>query len=1238
MIKWLLEHRFVVVILTLVLIGAGISVAPFQWDTGLPQNPVKVDALPNLGENQQIVFTEWPGRSPQDVDDQVSYPLSVALMGVPGVRDVRTLSMFGFSSIAVIFEDNIEFYWARTRLLEKLSALAPGTLPEGVQPTLGPDATGLGQVYWYTLEGRDRSGQPIGGWDLDEIRSVQDWLVRFALLNAEGVSEVASVGGFVREYQVDINPDALRYYDVTLEQVTQAVMEANLDVGARTTEINQVEYLVRGVGFIRSLTDIESAVVRMSDTNVPIRVSDVATVGLGPAERRGALDVAGAEAVGGVVTIREGANALQSIESVREQVARLAPGMPTRAVIDWQQVSVNQVNAFAEEQALPNWRVASQGNPSADQDVQAWADWLRAHPQDHWPTWLNESQLTLVPFYDRSQLIQETLGTLNQALSQQLLVTAVVVLLLLMHFRAAFTIALMLPLAILLTFIGMRVLGVEANIVALAGIAIAIGTIVDMAIIVSDNILRHFRRNPSLPLQQIVATGTREVGPAVVTAIATTIISFLPVFTLTGAEGKLFAPLAYTKTLVLLAAVGLAVVVLPVVLKTLLQWSGHRRFQPMTQWAEAQPRSYRIAHGAVMAVLVFILAQLWEPLGPSAGSLRNLLFVALLFVGVLGVFSLLLHHYARILNWCLSYKKTFLAIPALVVMLGVAIVPGLGREFMPSLDEGAFLLMPTTMPHASIGEALAVLSEQDRAIANIPEVEQVVGKIGRAETALDPAPVSMIETVITYRSEYKSDAQGRRLRFKVDSAGEFVRDEYGELVPDRRGKPYRNWREHIRSPDDIWHEIIAVAELPGVTSAPKLQPIETRQLMLQTGMRAAMGVKIQARDLASLERMAIAFERELREAPLINSGSVNAERVVGKPYLEIHLDRERMARYGLSVSQVQNTIATAIGGMEVTRTVEGRERYPVRVRYQRELRHDLEAMQRVLVTGASGQQILLGDVTDIQYVRGPEMIRSENTFLTAYVTFGPVRGVAEVNAVESAQAHLQAALDSGRLRLDPGATYSFAGSYQHQQRAMQTLSWVIPLSLLLILALLYMQFKRLSSALMIFSGIAVAWAGGFIMLYLYGQAWFANFSLPGLTQGVTLREIFQFDVTHLSIAVWVGFLALFGIAVDDGVVMATYLKQRFAEGATNSIAEIRQRVVEAGLQRVRPCLMTSATTILALFPVLTATGRGADLMIPMAIPTVGGLTFVVLSMFIVPVLWSWREERALQKHTKGVTA
>lgn len=1313
LLRFCLEQKLVVVLLTLLLIGWGIAVAPFDWDIDwMPRDPVPVDAIPNLGENQQIVFTEWMGRSPQDVEDQVTYPLTVSLLGVPGVHEVRSLSMFGFSTISLIFEEDIEFYWSRARIIEKLNSLPVGLLPEGVQPALGPDATALGQIFWYTIEGRDPQGNPIGGWDLHELRSIQDWYVRYGLLSAEGISEVASIGGYVQEYQVDVNPDALRAHSVTLSEVVDAVRKNNLDVGAGVTEINRVEYLVRGVGFIKQLADLEEAVVKLGDRNVPIRVRDVAHVTLGPAERRGALTITGAEAVGGVVVVREGYNPLQAIHNVKDKIDEIGPGLEARAVVDWKQADRMAVASFAEEQGFEPF-----DGTTLNQDE--WVSWLRAHPTDHWPDWVNLSQLEIVPFYDRTDLIYETLGTLNDALIQQILVTIVVVIIMVLHLRSAIIISAMLPLAVLTCFILMKLFGVDSNVVALAGIAIAIGTIVDMGVIVTENVLKHLNEaDEDESRLDVVFRATHEVGSAIITAISTTIVSFLPVFTMTGAAGKMFVPLAFTKTFVLFGSILAALTIVPAALHIFVanridvaqasksKWFGaglaavllvvlgvaqewrwvwgagvvllivavvhlmadrlpdafQRRVEATDEWAMRVERvAPWVASAVAVLAVAWILSIVWEPLGPELGNVRNFMFVALLIGGVLGLFLIFQCFYGRILHWCLAHKAVFLSIPSCLVVLGLTVwlgfgtvfgfipwtydhlggdaqtlrtsrlwsdlvheFPGLGREFMPALDEGSFLWMPTTMPHASLGEILEVLQYQDLAIASVPEVELVAGKIGRAESALDPAPLSMIESVIHYKPEYITDEAGRRVNFKYDRTNnEFVRDEHGELIPDRRGRPYRQWRDHIQSPRDIWDEIVRAAEIPGTTSAPLLQPIETRLVMLQTGMRAPMGLKVRAPDLETLDQMAVRLEGLLREVPAIRPETVSADRVVGKPYLEIHIDRERAARYGLNIMDVQDVITAAIGGRTITGTVEGRERYPVRVRYPRELRNDIEDLEHVLVPTKDGGQVPLMQVADIQYARGPQMIRSEDTFLTSFVTFGGAAGVAEVEVVEQAQAYLRDKVQSGELTVPPGVSWTFAGDYQHQLEAARTLTVILPVSLVVIFLILYFQFRSVAITFTVFSGIAVAWAGGFVMIYLYGQDWFANFHVFG----VNMRDLFQLHAINLSVAVWVGFLALFGIAVDDGVVMATYLKQTFAERRTRTVQEIRDATVVAGLRRVRPCLMTSATTILALLPVLTSTGRGADIMIPMAIPSVGGMSLVLISMFTVPVLYCAIEER-----------
>jgi len=652
-IHYFLTNKLVTGLLVLALVGWGLSVAPFDWELDwLPRSPVPVDAIPNLGENQQIVFTEWAGRSPQDVEDQVTYPLTTALLGVPGVRDVRSSSAFGFSMVFLIFEEDVEFYWSRARIIEKLNSLPPNLLPTDAIPALGPDATALGQVFWYTLEGRDPQGRPAGGWDLDELRSVQDWFVRYGLLASEGISEVASVGGFVREYQVDVDRDAMRIHQVTLDQILDAAASANLEIGAGTTEINRVEYVIRGRGFIRSLEDLEEAVVRTTPGYLPILLRDVAQISLGPAPRRGALTVAGSEAVGGVVVVREGFNPLQAIQNVKARIAEISPGLPAKALVDWTRTDRARLETFANAMGFDAFTTSRVNHPE-------WVDWLRAHPPDAWPQGVTLSQLEIVPFYDRSGLIQETLGTLNNALLQQVLITIIVVILMLMNLRASFVIGSMLPLAVLGAFIGMKLVGVEANVVALAGIAIAIGTVVDMGLIVTENVIRHLDEAPPDEARvQVVWRGSREVGSAVLTAISTTIIGFLPVFTMTGAAGKMFTPLAFTKTFVLLASVALAVTVIPALIHLAMgrgtQDNRPRRIFVGRLPLRVQPSAPVALNIAVAILFMIILASVWEPLGPGAGGIRNFIFTGGLIALVLGAFALVHRYYAKLLGWALE--------------------------------------------------------------------------------------------------------------------------------------------------------------------------------------------------------------------------------------------------------------------------------------------------------------------------------------------------------------------------------------------------------------------------------------------------------------------------------------------------------------------------------------------------------------------------------------------------------
>ncbi len=1170
-------------------------------------------------------------------------------------------------------------------MLEKLNSLPAGTLPEGVQPALGPDATALGQIFWYTLEGRDPDGNPAGGWDLHELRTVQDWYVRYALQSSEGVSEVASVGGFVQEYQIDVDPDAMRAFKVTLDEVFNAVRMSNVDVGARTIEVNKVEYVIRGLGFIKSVADIEQSVIKENE-NVPVRIKDVAAVSLGPALRRGALDKAGAEAVGGVVVVRYGFNPLEAIKNIKAKIAEIAPGLPTTAVVDFDRVDRPTVERFAEQHGFDAFA-------GGGLNRNGWLDWLRGTSRDEWPDWVTTSQVTVVPFYDRTGLIHETLGTLNTALVEEILVTVIVVIVMVMHLRSSLLISVLLPLAVLMCFIAMKTFGVDANVVALSGIAIAIGTMVDMGIIICENILKHLdEADPAESRLEVIYRASSEVASAVLTAVATTVISFLPVFTMIGAEGKLFRPLAFTKTFALIASVVVALTIIPpaahllftgrkgagkarlvglvglmvagvVVGIELSWWAGailailgaYRLVEPSLPKGARRASTWAL-NALAVAVVGVVLTRHWEPLGVEQGVLRNLIFVAALIGGLLGAFLLFQAViYRPLLRWCLDHKLLFLTVPTVIVMLGASAwlgfdrvfglvpltvgkaggdpqavrmsrpwvrmshaFPGLGREFMPRLDEGSFLWMPTTMPHASIGESMDAIQLQDMAINAIPEVDLVVGKIGRVESPLDPAPISMVETIVGYRSEYITDENGDRINFRYDeSPGAFDRDAKGELIPDPDGRPFRQWRDEIQSTDDIWDAIVEAGTIPGSTSAPRLQPIETRLIMLQTGMRAPMGLKVRGPDLETIERMALDFERLLKQVPGVEPAAVVADRVVGKPYLEIDIDRAAIARYGLTIRQVQDVIEVAIGGKRITTTVEGRERYPVRVRYLRELRDQIETLGRILVASPGGTQVPLEQLAEIRYVRGPQAIKSEDTFLVAYVLLDKQPGHAEVDVVEEAQRFLQAKIDSGELVLPAGVSFKFSGSYENQIRAQKTLSVVLPLALFLIFLILYFQFKQVPTTLLVFSGIVVAWAGGFLMIWAYGQDWFLDFAVFG----TNMRDLFQVHTINLSVAIWVGFLALFGIASDDGVVIATYLDQSFGVARIETVEDARAATVEAGLRRVRPCLMTTATTILALIPVLTSTGKGSDIMVPMAIPSFGGMAIEVLTMLVVPVVY-----------------
>jgi Cu(I)/Ag(I) efflux system membrane protein CusA/SilA len=1125
---------------------------------------------------------------------------------------------------------------------------------------LGPDATALGQVFWYTLEARDpKTGKPTGGWDPQELRTIQDFYVKYSLSSANGVSEVASIGGYVKEYQVDIDPNALKAYGVSVMDVMQAVSKSNLDIGAETIELNKVEYVIRGLGYVKSLDDLKEAVVSVRN-NIPVRIRDVAKVSFGPAPRRGGLDRDGVEAVGAVVVARYGSNPLEVINNVKKKIAEIEPGLPQKILADG-----------------------------------------------------TVSKVTVVPFYDRTGLIMETIGTLESALSHEILISIIVIIVLIFNLRASVIVSFLLPVGVLMTFVAMKWMGVDANIVALSGIAIAIGVMVDIGIVDVENIIRHLEMPENKDargkrLIQVIFEATSEVRAAVTVALATTVVSFLPVFVMEGAEGKLFTPLALTKTFALFASYILGMIVLPTLayyffsfrintknsriffnglliaagLLFVVIWGTWPALALSAigvnnilayRWAEKRRYFQNLINIAITLLFaVYFLALEWLPLGAHISNFSNYIFVGAIIALVLLTLSLIVYFYVPILNWSLQNKWKFMALPIATILFGILAwqgvhrvfgfmpekiqktdfwqsfdqtFPGLGKEFMPALDEGSFLLMPTSMPHSGIEMNQDYVEILDKRLSGIPEVEIAVGKWGRINSALDPAPVQMFENTINYLPEYILDEDGHRMAFKVDKEGNFLlkdgtsynRDRDGfqkirkeQLIQDKNGDYFRQWRPEIKRPDDIWNEIVKVTDIPGLTSAPRLQPIETRLVMLSTGMRAPMGLKVYGPDLETIEKAGIELETFLKEVPSIKATSVFYDRAVGAPYIEIKINRPAIARYGMSVQDVQEILQVAVGGMTLTNSVEGRERFPIRVRYARELRSTPEEIKKILIPSMTGVQVPLGELADITYTRGPQMIRSENTFLNGYVIFDKIAGRAEVDVVEDAQKFLKEKIASGELVLPAGVNYAFAGNYENQIRASKRLAIVIPVSLIIVFLLLYFQFKTFTASSIHFSGVFVAFAGGFIMLWLYSQPWFLNFSVSG----VEMRSLFQIHTINLSVAVWVGFIALFGIATDDGVLMGTYIHQVFEERNPKTIKEVRDAVVFAGHKRVRPAMMTAAVAIIALLPILSSTGKGADIMIPMAIPTFGGMIIQLMTMFVVPILQCFWREGELKKMEK----
>jgi Cu(I)/Ag(I) efflux system membrane protein CusA/SilA len=1070
LIAWSLRNRF------LVICGA-VLLAGFGW-RALTRTPV--DAIPDLSENQVVVFADWPGRSPQEVEDQVTYPLSVNLQGLAGVKTVRANSMFGFSLVTIIFDDKIDNYFARSRVLERLNYLG-STLPSGVTPMLGPDATGLGWVYQYYLD-VDPKTSPNGGYDLGQLRSIQDWFVRYQLNSVSGVAEVATVGGFVRQYQIEVSSLKMRDRNVTLQTVMDAVKQSNLNVGGKVIEENGMEFVVRGIGLVNSNADLENIVLSQSN-GTPVYLRDVATVQIGGDFRRGALDIDGHEAVGGIVVMRTGENAMQVIRDVKAKIAQIAPSLP------------------------PGVSIKS--------------------------------------FYDRSGLISRTLDTLKHALTEEAILVTLVIIIFLFHFRSILIVTLPLPLSILFSFILISQFGITSNIMSLSGLAIAIGVLVDAGIVMAENAIRHCehaekikggRLNKAESLQ-VTLEAAQQVGRPIFFAMVIIILAFVPVFALTGQEGKLFHPLAFTKTFAMLGSTILAITLVPALCATFIRGPFHSE--------DSNP-------------LMKILLAIYNP----------------------------------ILDWALRFRKTVLGMAlilvaaALVLAFGVprfvveklstfnpqlaAKLPhGMGSEFMPTLNEGSLLFMPVLLPSTSLTEVKRIMAWQDAVIKQMPEVASVGGKLGRSETATDPAPIEMIETTIML-------------------------------------KPESEWRAGMTKEKLIAELEEKLSQMPGYIPG-FLQPIENRILMISTGIRAQVGIKILGDNLDDLQKKAFEVERVVRTIP--GAVGVAASRVQGKPYLDIEVNRAAMAHYGLRAQDVLAVVESGIGGENVSTAIAGRERIPIQVRLQRSERDDIERLGDILVPTPEGKFIPLAQAAKISREIGPSEIASENGRLRVFVQAN-VDGRDLGGFVKEAQARL-----AKEISLPPGMTIEWSGQYENQIRAQNTLRLIVPAALFVIFILLYVIYRSFKEAAHVILAVPFALTGGVFLQWLLGY--------------------------NFSVAVWVGYIALFGTAIQTAVVMVVYLdeavKKKMAEcGEKFSRADLTQAVKDGARLRLRPKVMTVATIVAGLLPILWSTRAGAEVMKPLATPVIGGmLSSLVCILIVTPVIFAWLREREMKTGMKA---
>ena len=1029
-IRWSIVNRFLVLLATVLLVGVGLF--------SVSKTPI--DALPDLSDVQVIIKTSYPGQAPQVVEDQVTYPMTTAMLSVPGAVTVRGYSFFGDSYVYVIFDEDTDLYWARSRVLEYLSQVAP-SLPSDARPQLGPDATGVGWVYLYALT--DTTGQH----DLSQLRSIQDWFLKFELQTVPGVSEVTALGGMVKQYQVNVNPDKLRAYGIPLSLIQTAIKQGNQEIGASVVEMAEAEYMVRATGYIKGVEDLENIPLGLNKNGTPLLLKHVADIGTGPQMRRGIAELNGeGETVGGIVVMRFGENAQQVINGVKAKLEKLKKGLP--------------------------------------------------------------DGVEIVPVYDRSALIERAVDNLAFKLLEEFGVVALVCIIFLFHVRSSLVAIISLPVGILTAFIIMHMQGLNANIMSLGGIAIAIGAMIDGAIVMIENMHKHMEKTPLTKENrwQIVADSASEVGPALFFSLLIITVSFVPVFTLEAQEGRMFAPLAFTKTYAMAASAALAITLVPVLMGYFIRGK--------------------------------VLPEHKNPVN------RFLTFI-----------------YMPALKAVLNFPKVTLFAALIVLAIGIYPINKIGSEFIPPLDEGDLMYMPTTYPGISIGQARQLLQQTDKLIKMVPEVKTVFGKVGRAETATDPAPLTMIETFIKF-------------------------------------KPQDQWRAGVTA-ESLKKELDALVKLPGVTNA-WVMPIKTRIDMLATGIKTPVGIKVAGPDLSVIQDIGLQLETILKDVP--GTTSVYSERVAGGRYIKVDIQREKAARYGLNIADIQQVVATAIGGMNVTQTVERLERYPVNVRYLQDYRDSPEQLSILPLVTPNGQRIALGDVANIYIEEGPPGIKSENARLNGW-SYVDIEGVDVGTYVEAAKQVV-----AEQLVLPAGYSVAWAGQYEYMQRAKAKLAYVVPLTLFIIVILLYVNFRNVIEVAMIMGTLPLAMVGSIWLMYLEG---------------------FNF-----SVAVGVGFIALAGVAVEIGVIMLVYLNQAYKamlddhslKNITTTKADLFQAVLHGAGMRVRPVMMTAAAIIVGLLPILYGTGTGSEVMSRIAAPMVGGmLSAVILTLLVLPALfYLWR--------------